>query len=153
VLAEIWSEVLEVKPVGVHDNYFELGGDSIITIQFLSRARRLGYELKPKDIFIHQTIGSLSAVVAERSVAVITGEQGILTGSCGLIPIQQWYFEGAEDAVSHFNQTVLLSIDKSVTPEELGSATEQLTERHDALRFRYTRMMISGSKYSINTER
>ncbi|MBK8549759.1 MAG: non-ribosomal peptide synthase/polyketide synthase [Ignavibacteria bacterium] len=138
-LAGIWQDLLGLELVGINDNFFELGGDSIITIQFLSRARRLGYELKPKDIFIHQTIGSLSAVVAERSATVITGEQGILTGRCGLIPIQQWYFEGAGDTVSHFNQAVLLSIDKSVTQEELGMAAEQLTERHDALRFRYYR--------------
>jgi aryl carrier-like protein len=66
-----------VERVGVNDNFFELGGDSIITIQVVSRARRKGLELKPKDIFIHQTIKSLSSAIAERSSAVSTGEQGI----------------------------------------------------------------------------
>ena len=58
-LAAIWKELLHAERVGINDNFFELGGDSIITIQVLSRARRLGYELKPKDIFIHQTISKL----------------------------------------------------------------------------------------------
>jgi aryl carrier-like protein len=75
-LAEVWKELLHVERVGVNDNFFELGGDSIITIQVVSRARRKGLELKPKDIFIHQTIKSLSSAIAERSSQAVTGEQG-----------------------------------------------------------------------------
>ena len=116
-LAEIWKTLLHADRVGIHDNFFELGGDSIITIQVMSRARRAGFELKPKDIFIHQTISNLSAVIAERTASADTGEQGILTGKCGLLPIQQSYFEGAEENISHFNQSVLLSIDKSVSQD------------------------------------
>ncbi|MBK8551805.1 MAG: non-ribosomal peptide synthetase [Ignavibacteria bacterium] len=80
VLAEIWKDLLRAERVGIHDNFFELGGDSIITIQVMSRARRMGYELKPKDIFIHQTIAGLSSVLAEHSSSAVTGEQGILSG-------------------------------------------------------------------------
>ncbi|MBK8549760.1 MAG: amino acid adenylation domain-containing protein [Ignavibacteria bacterium] len=139
-LAEIWKELLHVERVGIHDNFFELGGDSIITIQVVSRARRKGFELKPRDIFIHQTISKLSAAIAERTAVSVSGEQGLLTGTSGLLPIQQWYFEGAGDEGSrynHFNQSVLLSIDKSVTPEVLSLAVDQLIVQHDALRFRY----------------
>ena len=140
-LATIWKDLLRVERVGINDNFFELGGDSIITIQVVSRARRLGFELKPKDIFIHQTIGSLSASMSERPSAAVMGEQGLLTGRSGLLPIQQWYFEGAGNSksVSHFNQSVLLSIDKSITPEILNKAVEELTSHHDALRFRYNK--------------
>ncbi|MEZ4691286.1 MAG: condensation domain-containing protein [Ignavibacteria bacterium] len=93
--------------------------------------------MKPNDIFIHQTISSLSAALAERSETAVTGEQGILSGKCGLLPIQQWYFEGTKSDISHFNQSVLLSIDKSVTPEVLDKAVNKLTVQHDALRFIY----------------
>ena len=136
-LSAIWKELLHADQVGIHDNFFDLGGDSIITIQVQSRARRLGYELKPNDIFIHQTISSLSAALSERTGTAITGEQGILSGKCGLLPIQQWYFEGVTSDLSHFNQSVLLSIDKSVTPEVLDKAVNKLTVQHDALRFIY----------------
>ena len=136
-LSAIWKELLHAEQVGIHDNFFDLGGDSIITIQVQSRARRLGYELKPNDIFIHQTISSLSAALAERTETAVTGEQGILSGKCGLLPIQQWYFEGVTSDVSHFNQSVLLSIDKSVTQEVLDKAVNKLTVQHDALRFIY----------------
>jgi len=136
-LAEIWKGLLHIDKVGIHDNFFELGGDSIITIQVLSRARRLGYELKPKDIFIHQTIAGLSEVLAERTLSAVTGEQGELTGEAGLLPIQQWYFEEENEEVSHFNQSILLSVNKDATPEMLEKAMKQLTSHHDALRFTY----------------
>ena len=153
ILAGIWKDLLHAERVGINDNFFDLGGDSIITIQVLSRARRLGYELKPNDIFIHQTISSLSAAISERLSTAITGEQGLLTGKAGLLPIQQWYFDRAEEEISHiengsenkinrinhFNQSILLSIDKSVTPEALNLAAEQLTLHHDALRFKYSK--------------
>ncbi|MBK8551807.1 MAG: AMP-binding protein [Ignavibacteria bacterium] len=138
-LTEIWKELLHAERVGINDNFFELGGDSIITIQVLSRARRMGYELKPRDIFIHQTISNLSVIIEERSASAITGEQGFLTGRSGLLPIQHAYFEEAGENISHFNQSVMLTIDKKVTQEILSSAVGKLTAHHDALRFRYKR--------------
>src|SRR6059058_4759744 len=59
-LAGIWSEVLGVDQVGVEDNFFELGGDSILSIQVVSRARQAGLSLMPRDLFVHQTVASLT---------------------------------------------------------------------------------------------
>ncbi|XLS29491.1 amino acid adenylation domain-containing protein [Flavobacteriaceae bacterium M23B6Z8] len=134
-LATIWQELLGVAKVGVHDNFFDLGGDSIITIQVVSRLKRYGYHLKPKDIFENQTIAKLS-VVLETSTA-IQGEQGILEGNCEMTPIQHHYFENIHREDSHFNQSVLLSIDKSVSEEELTKAFEIIVKQHDSLRFEY----------------
>lgn len=65
ILATIWSQVLRVEPVGIYDNFFELGGDSILTIQIITRARKAGLELTPKQLFTHQSIAEL-ATVAKR---------------------------------------------------------------------------------------
>ncbi|MEO7768162.1 MAG: amino acid adenylation domain-containing protein, partial [Ferruginibacter sp.] len=140
LLVTVWQEVLGIEQIGIEDNFFELGGDSILTIQIVSRLRRLGYELQPKDIFIHQTIGRLAGAIAERAGATFSGEQGELEGLSGLLPIQQWYLQNNEGvAVSHFNQQVLLGLDKTITAPLLLVATEQLLQQHDALRFKYTR--------------
>ena len=138
-LAETWQKLLGIPRAGINDNFFELGGDSILTIQVVSRMRRLGYELQPKDIFIHQTIARLAAAISARSGAASNGEQGILTGESGLLPIQQWYLEKDSKQPAHFNQAVLLGIDKSITETTIQQAIEQLTQQHDALRFRYTK--------------
>ncbi|MCU7245972.1 MAG: amino acid adenylation domain-containing protein [Microcystis aeruginosa WS75] len=62
ILAKIWSQVLRVELVGIYDNFFELGGDSILTIQIITRARKAGLELTPKQLFTHQNIAELAAV-------------------------------------------------------------------------------------------
>ncbi|WP_262892893.1 non-ribosomal peptide synthetase [Puia dinghuensis] len=138
-LAGIWSELLGVEQVGVTDNFFELGGDSIISIQVVSRARRLNYELQPKDIFRYQSISHLSMVLLERTGVRTGGEQGELEGISGLLPIQRWYLEGEPEEVSHYNQSVLLRIAREVSQEELGAAVEELLRHHDSLRFQYRR--------------
>jgi len=64
-LARIWEEVLRRERVGVHDSFFELGGDSILSIQILSRASRAGLRLTARQIFEHPTIADLAAIVQE----------------------------------------------------------------------------------------
>ncbi|RBL90134.1 non-ribosomal peptide synthase/polyketide synthase [Chitinophaga flava] len=136
-LAGIWKDLLGVERVGIHDNFFELGGDSIVTIQVVSRARRAGYQLHPRDLFAHQTIGGLSAMLSAQQQAESAGEQGVLTGSSGLLPIQQWYFESNPPSISHFNQGILLEIDKTITSDAVARAVTGLVRYHDALRFVY----------------
>ena len=133
-LAATWQELLGQERIGVHDNFFELGGDSILTIQVVRRMRRAGYVMESKDIFTHQTIGKLSAVIQGRAVKEETGEQGELSGTSGLLPIQSWYLESADRDISHYNQSLLLKISKSITAIELQAVADVLMSRHDALR-------------------
>ena len=60
-LAAIWSELLRQPTVGVTDNFFELGGDSIVSLQVVSRARRAGLLIEPRDVFRHQTSAGAGA--------------------------------------------------------------------------------------------
>ncbi|MBO9730364.1 MAG: amino acid adenylation domain-containing protein [Chitinophaga sp.] len=142
VLVKIWEELLDVSPVGIHDNFFELGGDSIITIQLVSRARRFGHYFEVADVFSYQDIAALSVYIANRDKEELQGEQGTLSGNSGLLPVQQWYFtnNGKNEHISHFNQSVLLRIAKSVSTDTLHRVTELLAVRHDALGFRYHQM-------------
>ncbi|MBB6274141.1 amino acid adenylation domain-containing protein/non-ribosomal peptide synthase protein (TIGR01720 family), partial [Pedobacter cryoconitis] len=137
ILAEIWQELLHIPKVGIYDNFFELGGDSIITIQVVSRARRAGFSLHPRDLFVHQTIAGLSACLLTEAESASSGEQGLLEGESGLLPIQQHYFESGATAISHYNQDILLSIDKGLSTETISSAISQLVAAHDVLRFTY----------------
>ena len=69
ILAEVWAEVLGLPRVGVLDNFFALGGDSILTIQVVARCRERGLEVVPRQIFRHQTVASLAAEAAVAAVA------------------------------------------------------------------------------------
>lgn len=59
-LAEIWQRVLKLEVLGVEDNFFDIGGDSILSIQIVAQARQAGMLLKPTAIFEQQTIRSLA---------------------------------------------------------------------------------------------
>jgi amino acid adenylation domain-containing protein len=62
-LAKVWSEVLDVRDIGVHDSFFDLGGASIATLQVEAHARDAGIALRAVQIFEHQTIAELAAAL------------------------------------------------------------------------------------------
>ena len=73
-LASIWGELLGLEKVGVFDNYFELGGDSILSIQVVARSNKVGLRLTANQIFEHQTIAGLVEVA--ETLAVSGSDQG-----------------------------------------------------------------------------
>ncbi|MFT0474785.1 non-ribosomal peptide synthetase [Pseudomonas antarctica] len=135
-LAAIWCAVLNVQQVGLDDNFFELGGDSILSIQVVSRARQAGIHFSPRDLFQHQTVQTLAAV-ATRSEQV-AAEQGVLTGSSGLTPIQHWFFDTDIPNRQHWNQALLLKPLQLLDPHRLEQALLAVLEHHDALRLSFT---------------
>jgi len=62
ILCGLFVEVLGINRVGLDDNFFELGGDSILSIQLVSRARKAGLSLSPRDVFQQQTVEGLARV-------------------------------------------------------------------------------------------
>lgn len=137
-LAAIWSELLGVKQVGIYDNFFESGGDSILVIQFVSRAKKEGFVLQPKDIFEYQTIAALADIISVQRAEKFS-EQGILTGYSLLLPEQQKLLDTGYAAIAHCNQAALLLIDKNTDIQLLDKAVQHLTDHHDALRFGFNK--------------
>ncbi|MDU9405875.1 non-ribosomal peptide synthetase [Pseudomonas sp. zfem004] len=135
-LAQIWRDVLNVSRIGVQDNFFELGGDSILSIQVVSRARQLGLQFTPRDLFQHQTIQTLAAVVT-RSEAPSDIEQGPRQGRSGLTPIQHWFFDSEVPQPQHWNQAVLLEARQPLQAAKLEQALAALVAHHDSLRLRF----------------
>ncbi|HYV13035.1 MAG TPA: amino acid adenylation domain-containing protein [Pyrinomonadaceae bacterium] len=140
VIAKIWSTVLGVEMVGANDNFFQLGGDSILSIQVVSRARLAGIRLTPRQIFQHQTVAELATIVDATSAAGDSyGAHGPVSGPVPLTPIQRWFFEQNFSDTHHYNQAVLLTTEPSLDYEMLEQAVAQLLTHHDALRLRYVR--------------
>ncbi|WP_158892624.1 non-ribosomal peptide synthase/polyketide synthase [Amycolatopsis anabasis] len=136
-LAAIWAEVLGVDRVGARDNFFDLGGDSILTIQVVHRVRQSGLAMTAKDLFRHQTVAELATVVTE-AVATGTGAEPV-TGPVPLTPVQHWFFEHHPAAPHHFNQSVLLELSEEPDERILRRALDALVAHHDALRLRFER--------------
>ncbi len=134
-LAAVWREVLRLDRVGVNDNFFALGGDSILSIQVIARAARAGIRLTPRQVFQHQTVAGLAAVAD--TDAAVRAEQGEVTGEAPLTPVQRWFFEQALPEPHHWNQSVLLEVVRPLDPTALEGALGTLLRHHDALRLRF----------------
>ncbi|QHO75456.1 non-ribosomal peptide synthetase [Bradyrhizobium sp. CCBAU 051011] len=136
-LAAIWAELLARPAVGLADNFFELGGDSIISLQMVSRARRAGYLIEPRDVFQHQTLEALALAARTDQHSEVLADQGQVTGPHSLLPIQARFL--AEDAGrrDHWNQAILLRPRDRLDWDVMRRALAAVVDHHDALRLRF----------------
>ncbi|MEU7481582.1 amino acid adenylation domain-containing protein [Lentzea sp. NPDC042327] len=137
VLAGIWAQVLGLDRVGVEDDFFELGGDSIISIQVVSRARQAGYALAPRDLFSRPTVTALAAAVPAVAAEQQDVPRGPVTGDVPLTPIQRWFLDAEPPHPEHFDQVVEVEFTDEVDRTALRTALAALVEHHDALRMRF----------------
>ncbi len=140
VLVDVWATVLGMEPdrIGVEDNFFNLGGDSILSLQVVSLARRSNVRLTTKQMFLHQTISELAGKVTMEDAPNV--ERGPVVGQVPLTPVQHWYFEEFPDAPGHFNQSLFLELDAQADAEALRAAFAAVLDHHDALRIRAERV-------------
>jgi amino acid adenylation domain-containing protein len=134
---------LSVEQVGIQDDFFRLGGDSIVSIQLTSRLRRqLNVPVSVKDIFQYKTVKQLCEQVLSQQVEAVPSdtlleEQGVLTGTLGLLPVQQWFFASQHAKPNHWNQAFLVDV-PALEIERLTHSLAKLVDYHDAFRLRYT---------------
>ncbi|MFG2091908.1 condensation domain-containing protein, partial [Spirillospora sp. NPDC048824] len=123
------------------DGFFDLGGDSIIAIQLVSRARQSGLVITPRDVFQHQTVEELAATARP----VGEGEQieaeapGAGVGPVPVTPIVAWLRDrvgGDASLISGFHQSMLLRTPPDLGMDRLTAALQTLLDHHDILRLR-----------------
>ncbi|MEK4317564.1 non-ribosomal peptide synthetase [Bacillus sp. FSL R7-0229] len=138
VLEKVWSQLLGVPSIGVHDNYFELGGDSIIVIQMVARLAQEGYVIQPRDVFEKQTISQLAQAMRKAEVSTVY-DQSPVTGEVRLLPIQSWFFEQSMTNQDYWNLSAHIEMKRSVPHEQLTQVLSKLVDHHDMLRAIYTK--------------
>jgi non-ribosomal peptide synthase protein (TIGR01720 family) len=134
-LARVWSDVLGLTQVGIHDNFFALGGDSILSIQIVAKARQRGLQVTPRDLFQHQTIAELATVAEAGRVPEAAGPS---VGVVPLTPIQHWFFDQQLTHPHHFNQSLHLRTRGPLRADWLEQAILAVARHHDAFRLRFT---------------
>lgn len=134
-LAAIWMDLLKLDVVGIDDDFFQLGGDSIISIQMISRARQAGLLFDPQDMVRHTTIRALAAIARADNQQHVTAQVG--HGQVRLTPIQAWFFEQDFVRPAHWNMSMLFELTESVDTAALAQAIEACWRHHDALRTRF----------------
>ena len=134
-LASIWAEVLKLEQVGRDDNFFTLGGDSILTLQIVARARKAGIRFSPRHLMEKQTIAALAAVA--QAAAPATAAAPSAPAAFEPTPVQRWFFDQPMPERHHWNQSVLLELDMPPHDAHMQQALWRLAERHASLRLRF----------------
>ncbi|MCP5049409.1 MAG: AMP-binding protein, partial [bacterium] len=133
-MVQLWREVLDKQTVGINDNFFLTGGDSIKSIRIVSGMRDAGYQIHMKDIFSYPTISQLSPRVGK--LERIASQEPV-TGPVTLTPIQQWFFSGSSVDLHHFNQAVMFYSAEGFDEEAIKAVFTKIQLHHDALRMSY----------------
>ncbi|MDX6739344.1 non-ribosomal peptide synthetase [Actinocorallia sp. A-T 12471] len=135
-VAALFAEVLGLERVGIDDGFFDLGGDSIIAIQLVARARQSGLAFTPREVFQHQTTAELAAVARPADEDVIEAEpEGTALGAVPPTPILRW-FEELEGPTASYSQRMLLRVPPHLDVAALSAAYQTVLDHHDMLRLR-----------------
>ncbi|MGC0153207.1 amino acid adenylation domain-containing protein [Chromobacterium vaccinii] len=141
-LLAVWREVLGRPELGVDDNYFAAGGDSIVALRIVSRAKQAGLAIEPRALFSHPTVAGLAAVAGAAAKTVHADEPE--QAEVALAPIQRWFLKRDLPAPHHWNLSLRLRLDAAVDPAALRAALAAVAARHDALRLRLSRDADGG---------
>ncbi|MGR9012021.1 MAG: amino acid adenylation domain-containing protein [Gammaproteobacteria bacterium] len=132
LLVEVWQRLLQQSSVGVKDDFFGLGGDSIQAIRVVSQLRKQGYRIEVQDLFRYPTVHSLAPWLQP---LVERKKNRSVSGQVQLTPVQRWFFEQQGQWAHHFNHTALLEARSgSWQVRYLERSWNQLLQHHEALR-------------------
>ncbi|KAF0846566.1 non-ribosomal peptide synthetase [Nocardia caishijiensis] len=132
-LAALFAEVLGVDAVGVDDSFFALGGDSIVSIQLVSRAKAAGIAFSARDVFERKTVAALAAIAGDTEATVVHELPGGGVGTVELTPIVHAMIEHGEPW-DRYGQAVLIGLPDGTRRETLAAALGVLIDHHDLLR-------------------
>ncbi|MEU7103809.1 amino acid adenylation domain-containing protein [Streptomyces sp. NPDC046215] len=135
-LAALFADVLGLPSAGVHDSFFALGGDSIVAIQLVHRAREAGLEITPRDVFRRRTVAALAAAAATAPARTVAQTE-LDTNALPVSPLQEGFFFHAnvdEDAPDLYVVQELLDLAAPVDADRLRQALQTLLDRHPLLR-------------------
>ncbi|WP_406316115.1 amino acid adenylation domain-containing protein [Streptosporangium sp. NBC_01639] len=138
------ASVLRLDEVGADQNFFRLGGDSILAISLLSALRDAGLHVTAAQIFTNGTVGALAAVASRDDVSPV--DRGdVATGSVAGAPIVQWLGEST-DAIDGFVQSVVLNTPADLTADALDEMLAAVVRRHDMLRAK----LVRGARWGFD---
>jgi non-ribosomal peptide synthase protein (TIGR01720 family) len=130
-VAAVYEEVLKKERVGIHEDFFVLGGDSIKSIQIVSRMKQRGYSLSIQDVMLYPVVEDLARRV--KAVSRTIGQEEV-EGVIPLSPIQEYFFQHSSVDKHHNNQSVLLRSRERLSEEGIRMVMDKLVLHHDALR-------------------
>ncbi|CAB3734801.1 Linear gramicidin synthase subunit D [Paraburkholderia sediminicola] len=154
-LLTLYREVLHRPDCALDDDFFALGGDSILSLQLVARAKDAGLTLTSRQVFAAPDVRSLAQLVANENADITPHDDALFNeprgGSVPLTPIQAWFFEHYPDAPARWNQAAMLQLSEPLDTARLEAALHALVVRHDALRLRFTQTLSGEWRQRIES--
>jgi amino acid adenylation domain-containing protein/non-ribosomal peptide synthase protein (TIGR01720 family) len=141
VLSEVYADVLDAEQVGVDDDFFAIGGDSIRSIQVVARARTRGVEISTREIFERRSVARLAELVQGRAGQERATLPELPGGGVGWAPLPPTaaHVLARGGGIGRFCMSMLLNLPADVGRADLVATLQALLDRHDALRSRLDR--------------
>nr|WP_261378279.1 non-ribosomal peptide synthetase [Paenibacillus agilis] len=130
-IAQVWEKVLGIKNVGINDEFFSLGGDSIKAIQAIAQMNNKGYTFEIKDLMNSPRIKDL---IVHLKFAKNIVDQREVSGEIELTPIQRWFLEHEDIMKDQFNQDLMLFSENGFREDWIERAFDRIVQHHDVLR-------------------
>ncbi|WP_051854800.1 non-ribosomal peptide synthetase [Streptomyces sp. NRRL B-1347] len=135
-LAALFAEVLGTERVGVHDDFFVIGGDSIQSIQVATRARARGLAVSARDLFVHRTVAALAEAVTTADTGPVLDEpDGGGVGFLPHLPVTRWVRDWGP-GFGRFSQAMVLELPQGIDRAGLAATLGAVLDHHDLLRAR-----------------
>lgn len=134
LMASIWESVLGKNKIGIKENFFSLGGDSIRAIQVASRLYKHGYAAQMRDVFSNPTIFDLAANIRKTGNV----DQNPVTGKVPLTPIQHDFFASKRISHDYFNVPVMFTSKDRLERDTVLTIFNKIVEHHDVLRMSFS---------------
>ncbi len=138
VLAGLFAQVLGLDAVGIDDSFFALGGDSIMAIQLVARAKAAGMFFSPRDVFERKSVAALAEVTTIAQPTGLAELPGGGVGALPLTPIAHWLLGRGGD-ISRFSQAAVLTAPPGLSLDTLARTVQAVLDHHDMLRARLWR--------------
>jgi non-ribosomal peptide synthase protein (TIGR01720 family) len=142
-LKETWENILGKERIGVNDNFFMRGGDSIKAMGILSRMYTAGYKLTMRDVFQYPTIAQLASNVEGVKK---TADQSAVTGVIPLTPFQHAFFQSEPVIAGLSVRALILRFKEGIDEEIVRVVFLKILDHHDALRITYKYKEESGGR-------
>ncbi|WP_051411450.1 non-ribosomal peptide synthetase [Ruminococcus flavefaciens] len=131
-VCKAFGDILNIEKIGIHDSFFDLGGDSIKAVRIISRLRDYGYEVNVKDVMVGRTAEQLAVLINPIS-SEAEYAQGEVSGKAETTPIINTFINRHMPHQEHFNQALMINVN-GIDNAVLKKAMEEIVKHHDVLR-------------------
>ncbi|MFI8399402.1 amino acid adenylation domain-containing protein [Streptomyces sp. NPDC085463] len=151
LVADLWRDVLGAPRVGPEDNFFNLGGHSLMATQVVSRIRRVfGCEIALRTLFEKQTVRELAAHIDGVAGGARAAEPVVALPRTGPLPASYgqerlWFLDQLEGDTGAYNSTTAVRMRGPLDTDALAATLDELVARHEVLR---TRLVMDGGRVS-----